>query len=114
VSFAINEIYEMLIFVSRNIHKIAVLIKKAGLSMNLPVYQMDREMNMRIEMEMNARKEQKMKFKTEKHIRSRKNIEYEQVIYEQGQKGKTNMQRGFQSLSEIDDDDILIQSEGLL
>jgi hypothetical protein len=48
VSFAINEIYEMLIFVSRNIHKIAVLIKKAGLSMNLPVYQMDREMNMRI------------------------------------------------------------------
>ena len=65
-------------------------------------------MNMRIEMEMNARKEQRTKFKTEKCIRSRKNIEVEQVEDEQmggnkGIKGKERMERrGFMSLSEID------------
>ncbi len=64
--------------------------------MNLQVYQMDREMNLRIEMEMNARKEQRTKFKTEKWIRSRKNIEVEQVMYEQkGIKGKGVIERGF-------------------
>ena len=77
MSFAINEIYETLIFVGRNIHKISVLIKKAGLSINLPVYQMNKDLNMKIEMEMNARRDEKTKFKTEKHIKSRKNIEWE-------------------------------------
>jgi hypothetical protein len=114
VSFAINEIYETLIFVSKNINKIAVLIKKAGLSMNLPLYQLNKDLNLKIEMEMNARKDQKTKFKTEKHIKSRKHIDHEQGLYDQVHNSKSTMQRGFHSLSEIDEDDILIQSEGLL
>lgn len=64
ISFGINEIYETLIFVSKSIHKISVLIKKAGLQINLPVYQINKDLNLKIEMEMNSRKNEKMKFKT--------------------------------------------------
>ncbi len=82
--------------------------------MNLPLYQLNKDLNLKIEMEMNARKDQKTKFKTEKHIKSRKHIDHEQGLYDQVHNSKSTMQRGFHSLSEIDEDDILIQSEGLL
>ena len=59
---------------NKSIHKISVLIKKAGLAINLPLYQMNRDLNMKIEMEMNMRKDERIKFKTEKHIKSKKNI----------------------------------------
>ncbi len=53
----------------------SVLIKKAGLGITLPKYEMDKELNLRIEMEMMEKKDERMKFKTEKHIKSKQNIE---------------------------------------
>jgi len=55
--------------------KISFLVKKAGLDINFPQYQFDRDLNMKIEMDMNSRRAERQKFKTEKLINSRKNID---------------------------------------
>jgi hypothetical protein len=50
-------VYEKLLQLNRTLTKITVLIKKANLSIDLPVYELDRDTNMKIEMEMNMRKD---------------------------------------------------------